>query len=151
MKLGLKKYEEKRILFLISSTGLIPGNIWQYFAIPGNTWIPLPILLECLPILNNTYQYHTILTNSKQYLQDPNNTFKIQTIPDNTYKTWYQFVLLVIIKASSIITNMIPVSSCYHYDTVLTYFCQSGIITLLILDFWRFSQNYSSLRNKLIK
>ncbi len=36
-------------------------------------------------------------------------------------------------KASNIITNMIPVSSWYHHNTVMTVFCLSGIITVPIL------------------
>jgi hypothetical protein len=36
-------------------------------------------------------------------------------------------------KASSIATNTIPVPSRYHHDTVLTFFCLSGIIAVPIL------------------
>jgi len=38
-----------------------------------------------------------------------------------------------IAKASSIAANMIPVSWRYHHDMVLTVFCLSGIVMVLIL------------------
>jgi hypothetical protein len=54
-------------------------------------------------------------------------------IPSNIKQIWYHLVSLGNDKTSSIIANMIPVSSWYHHDVVLVVFCLSGIIMVLIL------------------
>jgi hypothetical protein len=69
----------------------------------GYTWQYMTILLQYLPIINNTKQY---LTN---------------------------LVLVGIDKTSSITANTNSVSSWYHHDTVLMVFGLSCIIMILIL------------------
>ena len=115
MKFYKRSLCNKKIVqcFFLQSTGTIPGNTWQYLVIPGDTWQYLTILLQYLPILNNTYQF--------------------LTIPNNTWQTCYRLVSAGVDKASSIATNTIPVSWRYHHDTVLMFFCLSGIITVPIL------------------
>ncbi len=76
-----------------------------------------------IPTPDDSREYLTIVIINSQYLALDNSTLQI----------WNLLVLFGITKTSSITGYIIPVSSRYCHDTVLTVLCLSGIITILIL------------------
>ncbi len=123
-------------------TFTVSNNTKKYLIIPNNTQ-------QQLKIPYNTNQYQTKQNNAKQYQTIPNanntnqyqsipiNTNQYQAIPSNTKQYLTNLVSVGIVNTSSIIANMILVSSWYHHSMALKVLCLTGIVMMPILAIFR--------------
>jgi hypothetical protein len=87
-----EQFKNGSVFLLLGQFLAIPDNTWGYPVITGNTCENLEILgniRRCLSIPGDTWQYLTILL---QYLPIPNNTHQFQTIPIKLGIGWYHLV-----------------------------------------------------------